>query len=103
VKDTYDLQKAVTFAQYQLLLEIRSRGFNALWHEGCASCSSPHLPSAAHTSDSWRLTILRNACEARMRVEVRYTGRPAYLNLTPGKTPPPPFINVLEHMELIAQ
>ncbi|KAI0034908.1 hypothetical protein K488DRAFT_44484 [Vararia minispora EC-137] len=82
VRNYEDLQKVVTFAQDQMLLEIRSRGYNALWTEG------------------WRLTILRRA--ARERVEVRYVGRPAKLNATPDKTPPPPFIDVLQHLELIA-
>jgi len=75
VHDFSDLPSAVIVAQQRLLDEVRSKGYNALWQEG------------------WRLTLLRKA--KQQRIEVRYTGRPAYISNPPLKVPPPPFTDVL--------
>jgi len=72
-----ELQKAVIFAQGQLLDEIEQNGYNVL------------------LSESWRVTLLRRG--KFYRVEVEYSGRPARAT-NPGSRRQPPYIAVLHDM-----
>ncbi|ETW87486.1 hypothetical protein HETIRDRAFT_243376, partial [Heterobasidion irregulare TC 32-1] len=55
IKKEKDFENALSFAQQQLLQEVRTKGYNVLWHE------------------SWRVTLFRKG--KKHRVEVRYSGR----------------------------
>lgn len=79
IKKEKDFENALSFAQQQLLQEVRTKGYNVLWHE------------------SWRVTLFRKG--KKHRVEVRYSGRPACLSSDkPLLSPSPPFLGVLNEM-----
>jgi len=72
-----ELQKAVIFAQGQLLDEIEQNGYNVL------------------LSESWRVTLLRRG--KLYRIEVEYSARPARAT-NPGSRRQPPYMAVLHDM-----
>ncbi|THV05967.1 hypothetical protein K435DRAFT_711878 [Dendrothele bispora CBS 962.96] len=69
------LQKAVVFAQQQLLSEVAKKGYNILLIE------------------SWRLTIYRRGKSHRLEIE--YCGRPAHAPSKDLVVKPPPYMELL--------
>ncbi|KAJ3552435.1 hypothetical protein NM688_g4152 [Phlebia brevispora] len=74
-----DLRRAVQHARYQLMQEAVRRNYNIMLLEG------------------WHLTIMRKG--KMYRVEVVYSGRPAYAMGKIAALPPPPFMGVLDHCQ----
>jgi len=72
-----DVQRAVIFAQKQLLDEIEQNGYNVL------------------LSESWQVTLLRRG--KLYRIEVEYSGRPARAT-NPGSRRLPPYMAILQDM-----
>lgn len=72
----YQLHRAVSFAQQQVLREVEKQGFNILLIEGYViSLMPPSMPSANRICSifRWRLTLLRRG--KHTRVEVQYSAR----------------------------
>ncbi|KAI0639190.1 hypothetical protein C8Q77DRAFT_1152185 [Trametes polyzona] len=80
LKNTADLRRAVVFARQKLLQEAARKEYNVFLTEG------------------WSVTHLRKG--KKHRAEVRYTARPAYAVAKKIRTPPPPFLAMLNGKEI---
>ncbi|KAI0690689.1 hypothetical protein BC835DRAFT_1280580 [Cytidiella melzeri] len=77
IKNVAELRKAVQFARLRLMKEASQLQYNILLMEG------------------WRYTLLRKG--SRYRLDVVYSGRPAYATGKIISHSPPPFIGMLDH------
>ncbi|KAF7789858.1 hypothetical protein EIP86_000806 [Pleurotus ostreatoroseus] len=79
VRYVSDLRKALQHAQHQLRQEAARQNYNIMIVEG------------------WQLTIMRKG--KKYRVEVVYSGRPAYATGKITALPPPPFMGMLDQCQ----
>ncbi|PSR71294.1 hypothetical protein PHLCEN_2v12808 [Hermanssonia centrifuga] len=79
IQRSTDLQKVLQVARYHLMEQAFQHNFNVLLVEG------------------WRLTLMRKG--KKYRVEVVYTGRPAYAMGKDTRVPAPPFLCFLEQCQ----
>ncbi len=99
VRKDKDLENSLLFARQQFFEEVRRKGYNALWSEGCVQHVLSRFPLISNRYHyRWQVTLLRKA--KRYRVEVKYSGQPACLTSKADQSHQPPFLAVLAELRL---